>query len=245
MIGGQPPWSEMRPWECLWWWMRQLYCHGVCFSKNRALFLSRWKQSDLINLLPSSRLFFPEWNHIRTSGLVCAFGSLDTQQLAVARQILGEITLLHPCINSTCCYGHFLHESTEQLSGWKQMLTEPVHSKGDQSWVFIGRTDAKADTPILWPPYEKSWLIGKDSDAGKDWGQMLGEGDDRGWDGWMASLTWWTWVWVNSGSWWWTGRPGVLRFMGSQRVGHDWATQLMLSFALGKWLGKQCYVLAF
>ena len=53
-----------------------------------------------------------------------------------------------------------------------------------------------------------------------------GEGDDRGWDGWMALLTWWAWVWVNSGSWWWTGRPGVLRFMGSQRVGHDWVTEL-------------------
>ena len=53
-----------------------------------------------------------------------------------------------------------------------------------------------------------------------------GEGDDRGWDGWMASLTRWTWVWVDSRSWWWTGRPGVLLFMGSQRVGHDWATEL-------------------
>ena len=53
-----------------------------------------------------------------------------------------------------------------------------------------------------------------------------GEGDDRGWDGWMALLTRWIWVWVNSGSWWWTGRPGVLLFMGSQRVGHDWATEL-------------------
>ena len=53
-----------------------------------------------------------------------------------------------------------------------------------------------------------------------------GEGDGRGWDGWMASLTWWTWVWANSGSWWWTGRPGVLRFMGSQRVRHDWVTEL-------------------
>jgi len=53
-----------------------------------------------------------------------------------------------------------------------------------------------------------------------------GEGDDRGWDGWMASLTQCTWVWVNSGSWWWTGRPGVLQFMGSQRVGHDWVTEL-------------------
>ena len=53
-----------------------------------------------------------------------------------------------------------------------------------------------------------------------------GEGDDRGWDGWMASPTQWAWVWVNSGSWWWTGRPGVLWFTGSQRVRHDWATEL-------------------
>ena len=52
------------------------------------------------------------------------------------------------------------------------------------------------------------------------------EGDDRGWDGWMASPTQWTWVWVNFRSWWWTGRPGMLRSMGSQRVDHDWATEL-------------------
>ena len=67
-----------------------------------------------------------------------------------------------------------------------------------------------------------------------------GEGDDRGWDGWMASLTQWTWVWVNSGSWWWTGRPGVLRFMGSQRVGHDWVTELnwtcVKQVSLFKWV---------
>ena len=71
---------------------------------------------------------------------------------------------------------------------------------------------------------EKSWLIGKDwcwegLGAG-------GEGDDRGWDGWIASPTRWMWVWAISGSWWWTGRPGVLQFMGSQRVRHDWATEL-------------------
>ena len=53
-----------------------------------------------------------------------------------------------------------------------------------------------------------------------------GEGDNRGWDGWMVSLTRWTWVWVNSGSWWWTGRPGMLQFMGLLRVRHDWATEL-------------------
>ena len=53
-----------------------------------------------------------------------------------------------------------------------------------------------------------------------------GEGDDRRWDGWMASLTWCTWVWARSGSWWWTGKPGMLQSTGSQRVGHDWATEL-------------------
>ena len=99
---------------------------------------------------------------------------------------------------------------------------QPVHSKGDQSWVFFGRNNAKAETPVLWPPHVKSWLIGKKLWCWEGLGAG-GEGDDRGWDGWMASPTQWTWVWVNSGSWWWTGRPGVLRFIGSQRVGHDWA----------------------
>ena len=66
-----------------------------------------------------------------------------------------------------------------------------------------------------------------------------GEGDDRGWDGWMASPTRWTWVWMNSRSWWWTGRPGVLQFMGSQRVRHDWATEL-------NWLmGSDAMILVF
>ena len=101
---------------------------------------------------------------------------------------------------------------------------QPVHPKRDQSWVFIGRTEAETEAPILWPPDAKNWLTGKDPDAGKDWAG--GEGDDRGWDGWMASPTRWTWVWVNSRSWWWTGRPGMLRFMRSQTVGHDWATEL-------------------
>ena len=65
-------------------------------------------------------------------------------------------------------------------------------------------------------------------------GLGAGEGDDRGWDGWMASPTQWTWVWVNSGSWWWTGRPGVLQFMGSQRVRHNWVTELKHK----KWVQK-------
>ena len=102
---------------------------------------------------------------------------------------------------------------------------QPVHPKGNWSWVFIGRTDVEAETPILWPPDEKNWLIWKEPDAGKD-GRQEKKGMTRGWNGWIASPSQWTWVWVNSGRWWWTGRPGVLQFMGSQRVRHDWETEL-------------------
>ena len=69
------------------------------------------------------------------------------------------------------------------------------------------------------------------SDSGRDCGAG-GEGDNRGWDGWMASPTWWTWVWVNSERWWWTGRPGMLRFMGSPRVGHRWVTELNWTYIM-------------
>ena len=77
--------------------------------------------------------------------------------------------------------------------------------------------------------------------------KVRGEGDDRGWDGWMASATQWTWVWVNSGSWWWTGRPGVLQSMGSQRVWRDWVIELnwisrhVRSNKKSKWMRKEIY----
>ena len=77
---------------------------------------------------------------------------------------------------------------------------------------------------ILWPPDVKSWLLGKDPDDGKDWRQEE-KGTTRGWDGWIASPTWWTWVWENSRRRWRTGKPGVLQFMGLQRVRHDWETE--------------------
>ena len=101
---------------------------------------------------------------------------------------------------------------------------QPVHPKWNQFWIFIGRTDAEAETPILWPPDMKNRFTEKDSDAGRL--KVGGEGDDRGWDGWMASPMRWTWVWVSSGGGWWTGKPGVLQSMGSQGVRHDWAIEL-------------------
>ena len=127
--------------------------------------------------------------------------------------------------------------STKELILWIAVLEKtlegpldckeikPVNPKGNQPWIFIGRTDDEAEAPIFWPPDQKSWLIGKDPDVGKDWRQKKEEGN-WGWDGWMASLTQWTWVWVNPGSWWWTGRPGLLQSMGLERVRHNWATEL-------------------
>ena len=94
---------------------------------------------------------------------------------------------------------------------------QPVHPKGDQSWVFWSSNTLATSCKEV-THWKRPWCW-EGLGAG-------GEGDNRGWDGWMASPIWWTWVWVNFGSWWWTGRPGVLWFMGSQRVGHDWATEL-------------------
>ena len=85
---------------------------------------------------------------------------------------------------------------------------QPVHPKGNQSWIFIGRTDTEAETPTLWPPDAKNWLIWKDPDAGKDWRQEekgMTEDEMAGWH----PPTRWTWVWASTRSWWWTGKPGL------------------------------------
>ena len=122
-----------------------------------------------------------------------------------------------------CFWTVVLEKTLESPLDCKEI--QPVHSKEDQSWVFIGRSDAKADTPILLPPHVKSWLIGKDPDAGRYGGQEekgTTEDETAGWhhrlDGRESGWT----LGVGDG----TGRPGVLWFMGSQRVGHDWATEL-------------------
>ena len=123
-----------------------------------------------------------------------------------------------------CFWTVVLEETLESPLDYK---IQPVHPKGDQSWILNGRTDAEADTPKTLATWceevthlKRPWC----------WKRLkVGEGDDRGWDGWMASLTQWTWVWVNSGNWWWTERPGELQSMRSQRVRHDWASELRLN----------------
>ena len=109
-----------------------------------------------------------------------------------------------------CFWTVVLEKALESPLDCKEI--QPVYPQRDQSWMFIGRTDVEVEIPILCPSdaelthLTRPWC----------WVRLKvgGEGDDRGWDGWMASLTQWMWVWVNSGSWWWTGRPGMLQSMG-------------------------------
>ena len=129
-----------------------------------------------------------------------------------------------------CCFWTAVLEKKTLESPLNCKEIQPVHPKGNQSWIFIGRTDA--ETLILWPPDAKNWLIWKDW----CWERLKagGEGDNRGWDGWMASLTLWTWVWASSRSWWRTRKPGVLQSTGSQRVEHDWVNWTELNWLATK-----------
>ena len=115
-----------------------------------------------------------------------------------------------------------LEKTLESPLDYKEI--QPVNPKGNQSWICNGRTGAETEAPILWPPDVKN------SHCKRPWCwerlKAGGEGDNRGWDGWMASLARRTWVWASSGSWWWTEKPGVLQSLGSQRVRRDWATEL-------------------
>ena len=130
---------------------------------------------------------------------------------------------------------------------WRKLSAEELmllnSGVGQDSWESLGLQDPtspfwrRSALVFLWREWCWSWnssTLATSCEQLTHWERLWcweglgagGEGDDRGWDGWMASQAWWTWVWVNSGSWWWTGRPGVLRFMGSQRVRHDWVTEL-------------------
>ena len=99
---------------------------------------------------------------------------------------------------------------------------KPVNPKGNQSWILIGRTDVEAEAPILQPLDVKSWLIRKDPYAEKD-GRQEEKGDNRGWEGWRASPTQWTWIWAHPTRYWSTEEAGGLQPIG-RRVGHDWVT---------------------
>ena len=127
-------------------------------------------------------------------------------------------------LKNWCFWTVVLEKTLESPLDSKEI--QPVHPKGNQYWIFIGRTDDEAEVLILWPPDVKNWLIGKDADAGKDWRQEEKGPTEDVMVGWHHHLDAHESDWASSGSWWWTGKPGMVQSMGSQRVKHDWTTQL-------------------
>ena len=122
-----------------------------------------------------------------------------------------------------CFWTVVLEKTLESPLDCKEI--KPVHPKEDQFWMFIGRTDAEAETPILWPPDVKSWLIWKDPDAGKDWGQEEKGTSEDEIIGWHQQLNGHEFEQAPGVSGW-TGKPGMLQSKRWQRVGHDWVTEL-------------------
>ena len=133
-------------------------------------------------------------------------------------------------LKNWCFWTVVLEKTLESPLDCKEI--KAVNPKGNQSWIFIGKTEAEAEAPVLWPPDVKNWLIEKDPDARKagkiDWCRKDWRQEERGMtEDEMTSLTRWTWVWASSGSWWRAGLPGVLQLsVGSQTVGHDWVIEL-------------------
>ena len=120
-----------------------------------------------------------------------------------------------------CFWAVVLVKTLESPMDCKEI--QPVHPKGNQSWICIGRTDAEAEALILWPPDAKNWLIGKTLMLERIEGRRRrGQQDEMvGWHHWLNGR-----VWASSGSWWWTEKPGMLQSMESQRAGHGWVTGL-------------------
>ena len=182
----------------------------------------KWSRSVVSNSLwphglQPTRLLRPWDSPGKNTGVGCHFllqGIFPTQGsnpgLPHCRQMLYHLShqgshLLLPTFHSF--WTAVLEKTLESPLDCKEI--QPVHPKGDQSWVFIGRTDAKAETPILWPPHANSLIHQKSPWC---WERLRAGGKEgiRGWDGWMASLMQWTWTWANFRRWWGTGRPSVL-----------------------------------
>ena len=150
-----------------------------------------------------------------------------------ARNIKGKAILTK--VSQTIAGGFFTSRARKLSTKELMLLNCGV---GEDSWESLGlqgdptsQSQRKSVLNIHWKDWRWSWNSTWCEEL-THWKRLwcwerlrAGEGDDRGWDGWMASLTRWTWVWASSESWWWTGKPGVLQSMGSQRVGHNWGTE--------------------
>ena len=205
--------KQWKQWQTLFLGNSKITADGDCSHEiKRHWFLGRKAMTNLDSIFKSRDITLPT--------KVCL---VEAMVFSSSHVWVWELDYKESWVQKHWCFWTVVLEKTlESPLDCKEI--QPVHPKGNQSWIFFGRTNTEAEPPVLWPPGAKNWLIWKDPNAGKDW--KWEEKGTTGWDGWMTSLTWWTSVCISSGSWWWTGRPGVLQFTGLQRIGHDWTTEL-------------------
>ena len=202
--------EETKPWETLFWGAPKSLLQNHC-----RWWLQPWNSKTLA---PWKKSYDKTRQHMKKQGHYFANKGPSSQSYGFSS---GHVWMWENWVPKNWCFWTVVSEKTlESPLDCKEI--KPVHPKGNQYWIFIGRTDAEDEALILCPPDAKNWLTGKDPDVGTDWRWE----ENRMTDGWMASPTQKTWVWVNSRSWWWTGRPGMPQSIGSQRVRHCWETKL-------------------
>ena len=180
---------------------------GDCSHEiKRHLIFGRKAMTNLDSMLKSRDITLPKVHLVKAMVFPVVMWELDYKESWA--------------LKNWCFWTVVLEETPETPLYCKEI--QPVRPKGNQSWIFIGSIDVEAETRATWCEKLTHWK------RSRCWGSLKagGERNDRGWDYWMASPTWWTWVWASSGCWWWTGKPGVLQSIRSQRVGHNWATEL-------------------
>ena len=205
--------SHAEPWCEIWFiWVQ---CLGLLLwtkpgfePQVSALTGQETPQSELFY---SQGVFIPLWSWIALTGPILQMRKIKAQRGEETESENDFMTclLLQPWAEAPMWVFSQTHTFIKEISPGR------IHWK-DWCWSWNSNTLATWCEELT--PWKRPWCWGR-LKAGR-------EGHNRGWDGWRASLTQWTWVWVNSGSWWRTGRPGVLQSTGSQRVGHDWATEL-------------------
>ena len=196
---------------------------GDCSHEiKRCLLLGRKAFTNLDSILKSRDITLPTKVHLVKAMCFFLFVCLFVCFFSSSHIWMWELDYKESWMPNNWCFWTVVLEKTLACSlDCKEI--QPVNPKWNQSW--IGKTDVEAETPILSPPDVKKWLIWKSPDAKKDWRQEeKGMPEDEMVE-WHHQLDG-RWVWVSSGSWWWTGKPGVLQSMGLQKVGHYWATEL-------------------
>ena len=179
--------------HCRWWWLR----HEI----KRRLFLGRKAMTKLDGILKSSDITLLRKVHL-VKAMVFPVVMYGCESCTIKKAELRRIDAFE-----LWCWRRLLRVTWAARRS-NQFILKEISTEFSLEGLML-----KLKLLILWLPDVKNWLIGKDPDAGRL--KVRGEGDDRGWDGWMASPTLWTWAWVSSGSWWWTGRHGVLQSMRS------------------------------